>query len=92
MSNLKLMLSMDSANMHLASLLGLPVISLWGATHPFLGFYGWRQKPENAICVDRIKFPTLPTSVNGSKVHPGTEKCIESIDPLKVVEKIMENL
>jgi ADP-heptose:LPS heptosyltransferase len=32
------MISMDSANMHLASLYGVPVISIWGATHPFAGF------------------------------------------------------
>ena len=92
MSNLKLMLSMDSANMHLASMLAVPVISLWGVTHPFLGFYGWRQDLKNAICADPIKFPTLPTSVNGSKVHPGTENCLESIDPMDVVRKIIENL
>jgi ADP-heptose:LPS heptosyltransferase len=92
MSNLKLILSMDSANMHLASMLGVPVVSLWGATHPFLGFYGWRQNQNNAICADRIKYPTLPSSVNGSKVHPGTEKCMETIDPMDVVKKIIENL
>lgn len=92
MSNLKLMLTMDSANMHLASMLGVPVVSLWGATHPFLGFYGWRQNPNNAICADRIKYPTLPSSVNGSKVHLGTKNCMETIDPMDVVKKIIENL
>jgi ADP-heptose:LPS heptosyltransferase len=92
MSKLKLMLTMDSANMHLASMLGISVVSLWGATHPFLGFYGWQQNPNNAICADRIQYPTLPTSVNGSKVHPGTEKCMETIDPMDVVKKIIENL
>jgi len=91
-SKLKLMLSMDSANMHLASMLGIPVLSLWGATDPCLGFYGWRQNPKNAILADRVKFPTLPTSVNGSKIHPGTEKCMETIDPMDVVKKIIEIL
>ena len=91
-SRLKLMLSMDSANMHLASMLAVPVISVWGATHPCLGFYGWRQDPNNAVCVDRKKFPTLPSSVNGTKVHPGTENCMETIDPALIVQKILENL
>lgn len=43
MSHLKVMLSMDSANMHLASLVATPVVSIWGATHPFAGFMGWNQ-------------------------------------------------
>jgi ADP-heptose:LPS heptosyltransferase len=91
-SKLKLMLSMDSANMHLASMLGIPVVSLWGVTDPCLGFYGWRQNIKNALCADRKKFPNLPSSVNGSKIHPGTEKCMETIDPMDVVKKIIENL
>ena len=39
MAELDVMLSMDSANMHLASLAGTPVVSVWGATHPYAGFY-----------------------------------------------------
>ncbi len=51
-SNLDIMISMDSANMHLASLYGVPVISIWGATHPFAGFYGFAQNPLNAVQAD----------------------------------------
>ena len=43
MSHLQVMVSMDSANMHLASLVATPVVSVWGATHPFTGFMGWNQ-------------------------------------------------
>jgi len=91
-SRLKLMLSMDSANMHLASMLGVRVISLWGATHPYLGFYGWKQNIDDAICADRDKYPTLPSSVNGSKQHPGTENCMETITPKTIVKKMLEIL
>ena len=49
MSHLDVMLSMDSANMHLASLTGIPVVSIWGATHPMAGFLGYNQKEENII-------------------------------------------
>ena len=52
MSFLDVMISMDSANMHLASLVEVPVVSVWGATHPYLGFYGFRQDPENAVQID----------------------------------------
>ena len=47
MSHLDVMLSMDSANMHLASLVNIPVVSIWGATHPYAGFMGWKQLPVN---------------------------------------------
>ena len=40
MSHLDVMISMDSANMHLASLVAVPVVSVWGATHPCCGFLG----------------------------------------------------
>ena len=32
---LDVMVSMDSANMHLASLVRTPVVRVWGATHPY---------------------------------------------------------
>jgi len=92
MSSLKLVLSMDSANMHIAAMLGIPVISLWGATHPFLGFYGWQQDLKNAILPDLEKFTTLPCSVNGKKVHTEATDCMRSIAPERVVNLILENL
>ena len=49
MSNLDVMVSMDSANMHLASLVNVPVVSVWGATHHYAGFLGWRQSKENIV-------------------------------------------
>lgn len=52
MSYLDVMLTMDSGNMHLASLVRTPVVSVWGATHPYAGFYGYRQDPENAVQSD----------------------------------------
>src|SRR5690606_15852999 len=38
-SNLDAMLSMDSANAHMAANYGIPVVTLWGVTHPYAGFY-----------------------------------------------------
>ena len=52
MSHLDVMLSMDSANMHLASLVNTPVVSVWGATHPYAGFMGWKQLPTNTVQLD----------------------------------------
>lgn len=63
-SELDLMVCMDSANMHFASAVGVPVISVWGATHPFLGFYGWGQDPDNAVMAPA---ECRPCSVFGNK-------------------------
>ncbi len=91
-SNLNMVLSMDSANMHIASMLGVPVVSIWGVTHPFLGFYGWKQNPDNTILADRYIFPLIPSSVNGCKVFPEIKDCMNSIRPEIVVSKIIENI
>lgn len=40
MSHLDVMLSMDSANMHLASLVNTPVVSVWGSNSSLRWFYG----------------------------------------------------
>jgi ADP-heptose:LPS heptosyltransferase len=79
-SQLDVMISMDSANMHLASLYGVPVVSVWGGTHPFLGFYGWDQPAENAVQTD---MPCRPSSVFGNKDCPvhGKNGCMEGITP-----------
>ncbi len=55
---------MDSATMHIASLLGITVVSVWGATHPFAGFYGYGQHPDNAVQAD---LPCRPCSVFGDR-------------------------
>lgn len=44
-ANLDCVVAMDSLVMHLASLTGTPVVSVWGATHPALGFLGYGTDP-----------------------------------------------
>jgi len=87
-SNLDIMLSMDSGNAHIAAMLGIKVISLWGATHPYAGFLPFNQSLENALTSDRNQYPKLPTSVYGNKIVDGYEDVMRSISPDKVVEKI----
>jgi ADP-heptose:LPS heptosyltransferase len=87
MNDLDVMLSMDSANMHLASLVNTPVVSIWGATHPYAGFYGYGQNPDNAIQTD---MPCRPCSVFGNKpCRYGSYECLKKIEPEMIVEKIM---
>jgi ADP-heptose:LPS heptosyltransferase len=87
-SNLDVMLSMDSGNAHIAAMLGVKVITLWGATHPFAGFSPFNQPLENALVSDRNLFPKLPTSVYGNKIVEGYDDVMRTILPQKVVEKI----
>lgn len=86
MSHLDLMVSMDSANMHLASLVGTPVVSIWGATHPYAGFMGWNQKEENAIQID---MPCRPCSVFGKRpCQRGDYACLTQLSPQLIVDKV----
>ncbi len=91
-SNLDVMLSMDSGNAHIAAMLGIKVVTLWGATHPFAGFAPFHQPLENCLVSDREKFPMLPTSVYGNKKVAGYEEVMRTITIEKVVEKINSNL
>lgn len=85
MSRLDAVISMDSANMHLASLVATPVISIWGATHPYAGFMGWNQKPGNAVQVD---LPCRPCSVFGLKpCYRKDYACLNSILPQAVIRR-----
>lgn len=90
MSNLNVMVSMDSGNMHLASLVACPVVSVWGATHRYAGFLGWQQSVDNVV---ELQMPCRPCSVYGNKpcVH-GDYRCLGNITPEQIVEKIERNL
>lgn len=90
MSHLDVMLSMDSANMHLASLVNTPVVSVWGATHPYCGFMGWKQSPINAVQVD---LPCRPCSVFGQKkCYRKDYACLNRITPEMIIHRIESNL
>ena len=91
-SNLDIMLSMDSGNAHIAAMLGVNVITLWGATHPFAGFSPFQQPFENGITSDRSLYPKLPTSVYGNKKVAGYEDAMRSILPETVIDKIKKEL
>ncbi|MAW96022.1 MAG: ADP-heptose--LPS heptosyltransferase RfaF [Leeuwenhoekiella sp.] len=87
-SHLDAMLAMDSGNGHLAALFGIPVVTMWGVTHPYLGFTPYGQPEENQLLSDRKQFPAIPTSVYGNKVPADYEKAMYSIKPQQVVDRI----
>lgn len=87
-SNLDIMLSMDSGNGHLAAIYGIPVISLWGVTHPFAGFAPFNQPESHQLLSDREKYPFIPTSIYGNKYSEGYDQAMKTISPETVVLKI----
>lgn len=85
-SRLDVLLCMDSANMHFASLVNTKVVSVWGATHPYAGFYGYHQDPKDAIQLD---LSCRPCSVFGQKpCFRGDWACMTEIRPENIVAKI----
>lgn len=89
-SNLDVMISMDSSGMHMASLKGIKVVSVWGATHPFAGFLGFGQKEENCIQADLY---CRPCSVYGNKpCFRGDLACLNMIEPKEIVNKTINIL
>ena len=89
-SNLDVMLSMDSGNGHIAAIFGVKTITLWGATHPYLGFSPFHQPVENSLVSDRNLYPKLPTSIYGNKKVEGYEDAMRTILPEEVVEKVVQ--
>jgi len=86
MSQLDIMESMDSGNMHMASLVDTPVVSVWGATHPYAGFMGWNQSAQNAIQVD---LACRPCSIYGQKpCYRNDYACLNNIKPEQIIERI----
>ena len=91
-SNLDLMLSMDSGNGHLAAMYGVPVVTLWGVTHPFAGFVPFNQPENNQLMADREKYPLIPTSIYGNKFPKEYGETMKTINPEIIVQKVRELL
>ncbi len=85
-SNLDCLVSMDSGSMHIASNVGTPVVSVWGATHPRAGFYGFGQRPEDAVQLD---LPCRPCSVYGNRPCIYKDyRCMEHIPPEMIADRV----
>lgn len=86
MASLDVMLTMDSGNMHLAALTGTRVISIWGATHPYCGFRGWRQTDADTI---QLALTCRPCSVYGNKpCARGDYRCLAAITPAVIASRL----
>ena len=89
-NDFKVFISMDSANMHLASLTSTKLVSIWGPTHPFLGFSPLFNE-EFIVQLSDEEYSERPISIYGKikkidKVK--AEQSMSRINPEKVIDKI----
>lgn len=90
MASLDVMVSMDSANQHLASLSGIPVITVWGGTTPACGFAPWHQPESRSLLVG---CECQPCTVAGSnRCRYGDWHCMTRLAPSEVLGKVLETL
>lgn len=87
MSALKLMVSMDSANQHLASLTGTRVLTIWGSTTPECGFTPYGQDESSAMVA---RTECQPCTVAGAPACPlGHFNCMRQLNPEAVADRII---
>lgn len=86
-ANLDVMVTMDSSAMHIASLVGVRAVSIWGATHPYAGFLGMGQSPADVVQIDSLE--CRPCSVYGNKpCKRGDYACLSSIKAEDILSQI----
>lgn len=89
-SKLDALVTMDSANLHLANLSNIPkIISIWGPTDPGMGFGPVDQKRNIFVQKSAQQLTCRPCSVYGNKkCHRGDHACMVQIE----AEEILEHL
>lgn len=94
MKKLALMVALDSSNMHLATLAGTAVVSLWGGTHPYAGFRPLgRANQELMVQIPVSELGCRPCSTFGNKpCWRGDYACLEQLEVQRVIAKIKGSL
>ncbi|MFN3952210.1 MAG: glycosyltransferase family 9 protein [Thermaurantimonas sp.] len=82
--------AMDSFNMHLAALYGVPVVSIWGPTHPYAGFGPLGRSEQRIVQID---LECRPCSIYGNKpCFRGDHACMVGISVERVYKEVMSCL
>lgn len=93
MKHLDLMLCVDSSNMHLAALSGVPLLSIWGGTHPDVGFGPFKAQSDSIIQISRNDLPCRPCSVYGrDSCYVGGFPCLTRITSDLIAERIVKRV
>ncbi len=83
--------TLDSANLHLAVQSGLPVVSVWGGTHPKAGFVGLGHPNVHVLQAPDAAFPCRPCSVFGKATCAlGDVPCLHAVEVKTVLERAWE--
>jgi ADP-heptose:LPS heptosyltransferase len=83
-----LMLTMESANMHLASLVDLQAMTIWGPTSPSCGYLGYNQVIEDDIQLD---MDCRPCSITGDKpCKYGDYRCLKNLKPEDIAQHVID--
>lgn len=91
MQHLDAMITMDSANMHLSSLAGIPAITIWGGTHPYAGFEAYGQQAERNIQISKDELICRPCTVFGKgECKRGDFACMRWLSPDLVFKKLRD--
>jgi heptosyltransferase-2 len=81
----KLLISNDSAPVHMAVAFNVPIIDIYGPTVKDFGFYPYK----NGIVVEIEGLKCRPCGLHGHDKCPiGTHECMEKINPEMVIENI----
>ncbi len=83
----RVLISNDSAPMHIAVAMRTPVVAIFGATVPQFGFapYG-----EHDVVVETLGLPCRPCSNHGGDVCPiKTFECMKAITPTNVLTRVL---
>jgi ADP-heptose:LPS heptosyltransferase len=93
MRHLEVMVCVDSSNMHLASLWGTPVLSIWGGTHTGTGFGPLPNSRNRIIEIPAETLTCRPCSVYGLVKCPRKDHaCMQQISSGTVVSALREML
>lgn len=85
-----ILISNDSAPIHIASAFDTFVIAIFGATTKDLGFYPWSKQ---SLVIENKELECRPCGLHGSNKCPlGHFKCMLDILPEKVYEEIIKNM
>ncbi|MBI5464580.1 MAG: lipopolysaccharide heptosyltransferase II [Ignavibacteriales bacterium] len=80
-------ISNDSAPMHMAMAMRTPVVAIFGATVPEFGFSPYGVKD---VVIETKGLACRPCSMHGGKACPiGTFECMEKISPAEVCEAVV---
>ncbi|GCC52555.1 lipopolysaccharide heptosyltransferase family protein [Chryseotalea sanaruensis] len=93
MQKLDLMLCVDSSNMHFATLAGTPILSIWGGTHPDVGFGPFQRNANSIIQISPEELTCRPCSVYGKETCArGDFACMTRITPQLISNRVMSVL